>query len=362
MTPVIIGVASLVVIFGAALLGIFAARALPKNHLGDQTRAAVSVSVAVVGTLSALVLGLMISTASSSFSARSNEVTTISVDLIRMDRMMQRYGPQADDARAKLRAYVTAKAQELFPTAGIPPQTDDATAALLETLQDAILSLAPADEMHRWLRSQTLILSDNLAHTRWLLAEQAGSSIPLPFIIVVVFWLAIVFASFGLFAPPNGTAHRVLVSRLDGGLGRRHDDPRAGHTLLRPDPHFRRADAPRAASHTLMTSSAPRFMRRIASATFWGCVSVLLIAPLAAWAAMALWFRLPAPDWTKIAAAGAFALIAIATIAAVFTHRRWAALLVFALAFGGVAIWWNTIEPPADGDWAPTSRVRRRER
>jgi hypothetical protein len=94
-------------------------------------------------------------------------------------------------------------------------------------------------------------------------------------------------------------------------------------------------------------------MRRIASATVWGCVSVLLIAPLAAWAAMALWFRLPAPEWAKVAAADAFALIAIATVTAVFARRRWAALLVFALAFGAVVVWWNTILPPADGDWAP---------
>jgi hypothetical protein len=93
-------------------------------------------------------------------------------------------------------------------------------------------------------------------------------------------------------------------------------------------------------------------MTRIASAAVWLCVSVLLIAPLAAWAAMALWFRLPAPEWAKVAAAGAFALIAIATVAAVFTRRRWAALLVFGLAFGGVVIWWNTVQPPADGDWA----------
>lgn len=94
-------------------------------------------------------------------------------------------------------------------------------------------------------------------------------------------------------------------------------------------------------------------MRRIASAIVWGCVSVLLIAPLAAWAAMALWFRFPAPEWARVAAAGAFALIAIATVAAVFTRRGWAALAVFGLAFGGVAIWWNTVQPPADGDWAP---------
>ncbi len=75
-------------------------------------------------------------------------------------------------------------------------------------------------------------------------------------------------------------------------------------------------------------------MRCTASATLWGCVSVLLIAPLAAWADMALWFRLPVPEWAKAGAAGAFALIAISTVAAVFTRSLWAALLVFRVAFG----------------------------
>ena len=94
-------------------------------------------------------------------------------------------------------------------------------------------------------------------------------------------------------------------------------------------------------------------MRRIGTAIVWSCVSVLLIAPLAAWAAMALWFRLPVPGWAKVAAAGAIALIALATVVAIFTRRRWVALLVFGLAFGGVVVWWNTVEPPANGDWAP---------
>jgi hypothetical protein len=104
---------------------VFAARALPEHHLSSETRTAVTVSVAIVGTLSALVLGLMISTASSSFSARSNEVTEISSYLIRMDRILQRYGPEAQNARAKLRTYIAAKSQELFPVAGQPPQTNE---------------------------------------------------------------------------------------------------------------------------------------------------------------------------------------------------------------------------------------------
>ena len=92
MTHSLIGLIAFVAIFGASLIGIFVARALPEHHLDDETRTAVSVSVAIVGTLSALVIGLMISTANSSFSTRSNEVTAIGVDLIRINRILTEEG------------------------------------------------------------------------------------------------------------------------------------------------------------------------------------------------------------------------------------------------------------------------------
>ena len=92
---------------------------------------------------------------------------------------------------------------------------------------------------------------------------------------------------------------------------------------------------------------------RLASTIGWISLSALVVAPLTAWAALALWFRLPAPEWARAAAAGVFVIIALATVRALFTRIRWVGLLVFALAFGGVVVWWGTIEPPADGDWAP---------
>ena len=93
--------------------------------------------------------------------------------------------------------------------------------------------------------------------------------------------------------------------------------------------------------------------RRTASAIFGVCLSALLIAPLGAWAAMALWFRLPAPEWARAAAVGLAIVIALATAAALFTRARWRALFVFALAFAALVMWWSAIRPPADGDWAP---------
>jgi len=68
---------------------------------------------------------------------------------------------------------------------------------------------------------------------------------------------------------------------------------------------------------------------------------------------MALWFRLPAPDAFRAAAAGLAAIAAVATMIGLFTRVRWRALGGFALAFAGVLVWWSAIEPPADGDWSP---------
>jgi hypothetical protein len=41
---------------------------------------------------------------------------------------------------------------------------------------------------------------------RWMMFEQAGNFVSIPLLAVLVFWLAIIFASFGLFAPRNATA------------------------------------------------------------------------------------------------------------------------------------------------------------
>jgi hypothetical protein len=94
-------------------------------------------------------------------------------------------------------------------------------------------------------------------------------------------------------------------------------------------------------------------MARLASALLSIVVSLLAVLPIAAWGAAALWFRFPAPEWGRATAAGLFLLLGLGTIVLLFSRRRWKALAVFALAFAALLIWWSTIRPPADGDWAP---------
>jgi hypothetical protein len=49
-----------------------------------------------------------------------------------------------------------------------------------------------------------------VGQARWLLFEQQGSSLSMPFLVVVVFWLTIIFVSFGAFAPSNATVVATL--------------------------------------------------------------------------------------------------------------------------------------------------------
>ena len=221
MVNVIVGAVSFIAIFGGVLIGVFAARRLPNHHVSIQTQSAITVSVAVIGTLSALVLGLMITAANTSFSTRSDELRQLSLQLIRMDRNLRRYGPEAEDARAKLRDWAVAKTQQLFPEKNQPRPSSRDTIIKLEAVQDALLSLAPKDERQRYLRTLCLTLSSTMIQARWQLEQHAQHSIPIPFLVLLIFWMTIVFASFGLFAPPNTTAIVALLLcclALSGGI------------------------------------------------------------------------------------------------------------------------------------------------
>jgi hypothetical protein len=92
---------------------------------------------------------------------------------------------------------------------------------------------------------------------------------------------------------------------------------------------------------------------RVAAAIILVVVALLCVAVVSTWSALALWFRFPGPEWVRAFAAGVFAILGLTTAIALFTRRRWPALAAFALAFGALLVWWSTIKPPTDGNWAP---------
>jgi hypothetical protein len=113
------------------------------------------------------------------------------------------YGAETKDARAILQRSVATAIDQFWPTNGDRPSTIDRRASSVEALFDNIQQLSPHGEAQRFLQTQALTMTLDLARTRVLLFEQLDRSIPFPFLVVLVFWLSIIFASFGVFAPRN---------------------------------------------------------------------------------------------------------------------------------------------------------------
>jgi hypothetical protein len=207
-----------VLVFGSALFAMFVHSTLPEHHLSSDSKDVVKLGVALIATMSALVLSLLVASAKSPLDTRSNQLVQVSADIILLDRVLARYGPETKEARAVLQRSTAAAVERYWPAAGVKPIAVDAQASPVEALYEKIEELSPQGEAQRSpqgeaqrsLQSQALTLALDMARLRLLLFEQLGSSIPVPFLVVLVFWLCIIFASFGLFAPRNGTVIAVL--------------------------------------------------------------------------------------------------------------------------------------------------------
>jgi len=97
-----------------------------------------------------------------------------------------------------------------WPAEGAKPLAIDPGTSPVEALFDKIDALTPQNDNQRALRSQAETMALDVGRTRLLLFEHLGASIPVPFLVVLVTWLCIIFASFGLFAPRNATVVAVL--------------------------------------------------------------------------------------------------------------------------------------------------------
>ncbi len=202
-------------VFAGAMLGMFLRVALPEQHQTADSKDVLKLLIGLIGTMTALVIGLLIATAASSYATRRSEFTQMSANIVLLDRGLAHYGPETKEARDLLRRAVARELQGTGSENGSPPAKFDPSTAGADVVYDKIEELVPRDDVQRSLKAQVLTMAVNLGQTRWLLFEQSGSSIPIPFLVVLVFWLSLIFASFGLFAPPNMT---IVIALLLGAL------------------------------------------------------------------------------------------------------------------------------------------------
>jgi hypothetical protein len=196
-------------VFGSALAAMFARNLLPASNLSPDSKDAVRLSIALVATMEALVLSLLIASAKSASDTRQNQLAELAAEIVVLDHDLAHYGPETNEARTFLQRSVAATVERFWPTNGTPPAVIN-PAFSVEPLYNAIERLSPPSDALRALRSQALITARNVDRMRALLFGNLGTSLPMPFLTILVFWLCIIFASFGLFAPRNATVTVVL--------------------------------------------------------------------------------------------------------------------------------------------------------
>jgi hypothetical protein len=198
--------------FGGAAIGIFLRTVLPEPHLTTESKDVLKLTMGLVASMTALVLGLLVASATGEYNTQKNGFQQLAANINLLDRTLARYGPEAAKARAVLRRGIASFLDHNWPGSG--SQSSGLEAAELtadgNTMFDAIQDLSPTDARQRASQAQAQQIFADLARTRFLLSQQDDPSIPRPFLVVLGFWLFVLFTSFGLVSPWNSTVVMAL--------------------------------------------------------------------------------------------------------------------------------------------------------
>jgi len=208
MSSIAISLIVFACVFSAALLGIFLRAILPEHHLSADSKGVVNLGMALVATMSALVLGLLIASAKNSFDTQNTAFTEMSAQVVVLDRVLAHYGPETKEVRDLLRTTVVHVLDQMGSKNHIG---HEAPSAGREVLLDKIQGLSPKDDRQRSLQAQAFSIAMGLLQTRWLQYQQTTTAVSVPLLVVLVFWLTVIFFSFGLFAPRNATVVASLL-------------------------------------------------------------------------------------------------------------------------------------------------------
>lgn len=198
--------------FAAMSAGIAFGRLLrslvPNGQLDTESKDVIKLGTGLVGTLAALVLGLMTASAKTSFDTQNTNIRTLAAQLILVDQLMVQYGPEADDLRRFTREAVNTMVDRIWregarASSQVAPFSSSQVGGKFYSEVDA---LTPKNDEQRALKSRIVDTSYEIARVRLAIFTRLDSSIPTPFLIVLIIWVTVIFASFGLFAE-----HSTLV-------------------------------------------------------------------------------------------------------------------------------------------------------
>jgi hypothetical protein len=207
MSTITISLLVSAVVFAGGLAGLFLNRLLPQDHLTTDTQDVVRLGIGMLSVLASLVLGLLIATAKTSYDSTEHAIRSYAAELALLNETLRDYGGEASVSRDVLRSYTERLLEDGWPKNGAQRAVldDEKADQLLERVRDTIRAMKPVDNAQRSLQNQAIDINLNLLRQRWLLIEQQGPNVQRTVVAILVSWVTVIFASFGLNAPRNST-------------------------------------------------------------------------------------------------------------------------------------------------------------
>lgn len=115
MSPLAISLIVLLCIFGSALVGLLLRSRFPDEHLNAESKEVVKLVIGIVGTMTGMVLGLLVASAKSSFDSQRDGVAQLAANVVVLDRALTHYGPETRESRDVLRDSVEDMIQRIWP-------------------------------------------------------------------------------------------------------------------------------------------------------------------------------------------------------------------------------------------------------
>jgi hypothetical protein len=239
--PIGLSLIAFACIISGIALGTVLRNALSEQNLGGDAKDVVRLGAGLIGTIAALVLGLLIAAAKSSHDTQNAQVRQMTVNIVLLDSLLAEFGAEARVSRELLRRVVVNLVNRVWHDHRINVVAHYEASSEAEALNSRILQLSCQTEAQHSLHALMIKVTGELWRTRLLLFSEKDDALPMPFLVVLVFWITIIFVSFSLFAKPTpmvigellifalsvtGAVYLILeLSQPFGGLMQIRSDP-----------------------------------------------------------------------------------------------------------------------------------------
>jgi hypothetical protein len=177
---------------------------LPDANLVAESKEVVRLGAGLMGTVAALVLGLMIASAKNSYDSQTANVRQLAANIILLDELLEQYGAETREARAMIRSAAAITVQRVWQEGTVANGTETFSPSGAAARFFLILeNLTPANDVQRAIKPRIMEVATDLARTRLLMFVHFDNPIPVPLLVIMILWLTVIFASYTLFAETN---------------------------------------------------------------------------------------------------------------------------------------------------------------